>query len=471
MSFSPDGGRVAFCRDRDVEIVDAATGSHVATAIGKATSIAWSGDGRRIVVSGTIVDSTTGAAIARPTAAEGPITPSPDTRWLALDTGDQIRLLDARMHPPVATFGKGFTVHASPDGKRVLVHDIGMGIASYDLATGVRSARWSDGAIFSGTRFSEDGLYAAFVRGISMRSEFIEAALLDMTTMKIVGTWHAGAVWFAPRGHRLVSELDTVSSILNPPSTSPTLLPIGPGALPTWTGLPAAFSDDGRQLVTACSLGVCSWDAETGAPKASFKSGTDETETLHISLSPDGTRIAATNREHVARVWSSNGTLSFKVEDATAEVDDLVFSHDGRMLASLGRDSARILDATNGAALQRLVEHGHAVTDAAFSNDDSRLVTSSSDGTTNIWDTKSGKLVASLALSMQASIDVHAEFLGDADHLVALGTDMVVRSLDVAFDDNLDYACQITRFTNKDPAVTELCKAPLQRADARPPRW
>src|SRR5690606_37369194 len=120
-------------------------------------------------------------------------------------------------------------------------------------------------------------------------------------------------------------------------------------------GSPAAFSADGRRVVTASRdrarrlWDVVVWDAETGAELRRF----------------------ATHEDYV---WSAG------------------FSPDGRHVLTAGEDgTARVWDAATGAELRRLDGHEGVVAAATFSPDGRHVLTSGWDGTVRLWEAASGR--------------------------------------------------------------------------------
>ncbi|MFO0845441.1 MAG: protein kinase [Gemmataceae bacterium] len=107
----------------------------------------------------------------------------------------------------------------------------------------------------------------------------------------------------------------------------------------------AALGPDGRTLVTAARRAVCLWDAQTGAPRQTFRlpGGT----VLALTLSPDG-RLAATGDDAgVIRLWDVErrhpaGTITYNPTapgepSHGAQVRALAFSADGKtLLAGVG---------------------------------------------------------------------------------------------------------------------------------------
>jgi WD40 repeat protein len=147
----------------------------------------------------------------------------------------------------------------------------------------------------------------------------------------------------------------------------------------------AHFSDDSRHLVTTSHDGTARlWDAHTGGAVA-LMSG-HEGSVWDAAFSPDG-RYIVTQSETTARLWSAPPALPVLVLNGhSASVTSAAFSRDGRKIVSSSPDrTSRIWDASNGSLLGVLTGHTAHVTDAAFHPDGTRIVTASLDGTLRIW--------------------------------------------------------------------------------------
>jgi WD40 repeat protein len=156
----------------------------------------------------------------------------------------------------------------------------------------------------------------------------------------------------------------------------------------------AAFSPDGRQVVTVSGNEARVWDAATGQPLT--PSLTHEGAVRSAAFSPDGRRVVTASVDGTARVWdTATGqplTLSLKHR---GNVQSAVFSPDGRRVVTASGDlqarvgEARVWDAATGQPLTPPLTHGGAV--VAFSPDGHRVVTASRDQTARVWDAATGQ--------------------------------------------------------------------------------
>jgi WD40 repeat protein len=115
-----------------------------------------------------------------------------------------------------------------------------------------------------------------------------------------------------------------------------------------------------------------------------------------VAFSPDGSYIATTFEDRIARIWNTaTGKEVAVLRGHDEDVQAITFSPDGKRVVTASRDkTARIWDAATGMEVTALRGHDDGVISAAFSPDGSRIVTESSDQTTRIWDTATGMQLA-----------------------------------------------------------------------------
>ncbi len=193
-----------------------------------------------------------------------------------------------------------------------------------------------------------------------------------------------------------------------------------------------AFSPDGARLATASWDGTARlWDVASGGDLLTFSGHSDRV--FGVAFSPDGTRLATSSLDGTARLWeTASGKPLITLQGHSDGVVAAAFSPDGARLATSGLEgTARLWDVQTGrplALLQgffgasirfspdgtRLVGqadlwdvaptiplptfrgHSDILTDLAFSADGARVITTSRDTTTRLWDVGSGKPLATL---------------------------------------------------------------------------
>jgi Tol biopolymer transport system component len=199
----------------------------------------------------------------------------------------------------------------------------------------------------------------------------------------------------------------------------------------------AAFSPDGKRVVTVGGTSVVMWDADSGRRLTEVED--HEREVVHVefsgdgkwlataakddtvrirtaadgapitvmrvpgksflgaaSLSPDNRWILTLSPDDPARVWHWRGTPGHYTAELHREVGPYgfaVFSPDSRMLLTLGADySARLWEVATGRNLHELPHDDH-INQAAFSPDGRWVVAASADSKAILWDASTGKRV------------------------------------------------------------------------------
>lgn len=234
----------------------------------------------------------------------------------------------------------------------------------------------------------------------------------------------------------------------------------------------AAYSPDGRKVVTFGEDGWRPWDANTGLIKSWFGTGAgSRTDSQGFpAFSPDGQRLAVGGHDPGGRVLDTE--TGFKLFDLESKRDVPIYSPDGRLILSFGDESCDILDAQTGKKLAELEEHfvadvlpsfspdgrfiitddgagkgtayiwnastgkkvmalsGHTerLSGVAFSHDGRRVVTASEDGTARVWDARTGETVINLVGHEKAVTS--AVFSSDDKYVVTAGEDGTARVWD-----------------------------------------
>jgi WD40 repeat protein len=214
-----------------------------------------------------------------------------------------------------------------------------------------------------------------------------------------------------------------------------TLVPEGPVTY-------AEFSPDDRYVVTASSNLARVWDAATGAPAsppirhgegvqfASFRN-----TVLYASFSPDGRRVVTASKipnsdESEIRLWeATTGKALTAPVNIPGTALLAAFNPGGdRLLTAANAEKAggeaRVWDAATLQPVSPILKHRMRVTHAVFSPDGRRVLSTSWDGTAQIWDAVTGRAVLPLPLRHRNNAYVlHGSFSPDGGQVITTSLD------------------------------------------------
>jgi WD40 repeat protein/serine/threonine protein kinase len=373
--FSPDGRRLATASwDGTTKVWDVDTGRRLLSLAGRANRAAFSPDGLRL--------ATANYRLGGGTA----------TIWDALSGQKLLTLKELG--------GWGFGVAFSPDGRRLATTSEDGAARIWDVVSGQLLLtckghhNYADGVTFSpdGQRLVTTG-FDGTVKIWDARTGQGLATLTGHTEL-------VSCVAFRPDGRRIATgSLDRTVRIWDGRPVQESL------ALEGHRGSvrDVAFSPNGRHLATgSADKTIRVWDAVTGREMLPPKEY--PCNVLAVAFSPDGELLAGAGYDQegqsgIVKVW--NERTGREVHTFTGNrFTRVAFSPDGELLAGAGfveEDKSGIVKVWNertGREVHTYKIEGTYPSRMVFSPDGQRLATSNWDGTTKVWDLKTGQETA-----------------------------------------------------------------------------
>jgi RNA polymerase sigma factor (sigma-70 family) len=198
----------------------------------------------------------------------------------------------------------------------------------------------------------------------------------------------------------------------------------------------AAFSPDGRVLVTRENDAIHVRDATTGKELRKFEppNANPRSLTHWLTFTPDGKALAFTAEGKIVHLFDIERGSEIRSFAHQNVVYAAAFSPDGRLLAAGGYDSsgdnyfARLWDMATGKELRRCPGIRGGIRTLAFSPDGAILAGGGDDGRVRLWDVATGKVQRTLPANGRRIRSV--DFAPDGRILAAAGA--AVRLVDPA---------------------------------------
>jgi len=152
-----------------------------------------------------------------------------------------------------------------------------------------------------------------------------------------------------------------------------------------YTVASVAFSPEGSLLATAGGdFTARIWNLTDETPVTLTG---HEWPVTDVVFSPDGTRVATSSNDGTVRIWDSRSGKQLRTFAAPVSLQAIDYSSDGTRIATVGANAvATVWDVETGRESLTLAGHVGLGANVAIAPDGDRLLTSSLDGTTRVWD-------------------------------------------------------------------------------------
>ncbi|MFO0809333.1 MAG: serine/threonine-protein kinase, partial [Gemmataceae bacterium] len=238
---------------------------------------------------------------------------------------------------------------------------------------------------------------------------------------------HEGAVTkavFSPDGKCVATASADGMARIWDPTTGDSTLPLEQGGTVAFL----EFSADGKKLLTGGFNGnAFLWDVASGQRLVTFPVGV----ALARGHILPGDRVVLATRAGGIRFWDGKtGTPHQPVLVHNGKLTDLAVDATGRLIVSASDDGiARLWDAAQMVAVGLPMKHASAINTVAFSPDGDRIATGCADGTTQVWNVRTGEPILARSIRQRGSVNV-VVFSPDGTRVAAASDDKTAQVFD-----------------------------------------
>jgi RNA polymerase sigma factor (sigma-70 family) len=314
--------------------------------------------------------------------------------WEAATGKELLRIENQKF--PMGLGAIGMLAYA-PDGKTLAGTRINQPPCLWDVATGKEIRQFGGPVCFAGwLAFSPDGKYLAYGND---RSKPNIVCLAEVSTGKELRQFRGKWLIFSPDGKALAYGGPADSLVRVTEVDSGKELHQFGGHKGDATR--AAFSPDGKTLVTADKLALRFFDLASGRVREVPRPEGQAAGFQPLTFSPDGKILAASGNDkksiRLVEVATGKSLHLIELKGKREQIWSLLFTRDGKRLISTHEDGyVRFWDAATGAKLSQFRAHDCAVGRVALAPGGQTLATTAwsyvgGDYSVRLWETATGK--------------------------------------------------------------------------------
>ena len=398
------------------------------------TGVAFSADGKYIVTSSgdnsARVWSPDGKQICELRGHTKPVSHaefSPDGRFVVTAAADNTARLWDSLNGESITELRGHslpvnTATFSPDGKVIITASDDRTVRLWTLDKKNEVVLRGHSGPVNSVAFSPDGKYIVTAGADSRLWMKTNETVASIGVMKAAGSAGFIEARFSPDGKFIATGGQQTSQLWNADSIQGLTTKIEREICPNVAVKSIAFSPDEKEIIMVRDDGkICSWNMSTNIVTDPLP---EQTGLYSAAFSPDG-KLIITAGSKGTKIWNAaNHQLARKLGPDT-ETRWAQYSPDGALIVSVSGNSGVIWNAADGKEIATLRGHTDRINRAWFSPNSSLLVTASDDKTARVWNSRTGQRIAILRGHSGSVRD--AVFSPDGEFVLTASEDLTAR--------------------------------------------